>query len=231
MAFHTGEVFTWFKNPYTDLSPEACRSTGQLFLRALAQSIFRLGRKVEQNDYASHPLNLLKSQLELDGYVYRDGKLYDSETSVIDEQEEHSYLENLVSGARLTDPAVIKHHLKLSEGHFLEGKWDDSISNSRKVLDGVLNQITQAVYFKIEGQSVPSGLLKNAAQTREYLEKQRLVTKAEREALDKNYAVLSVTGGHPYIAEKDQARLMRHLSLTFCQFVLLRYQGFLVNNP
>jgi hypothetical protein len=30
---------------------------------------------------------------------------------------------------------------------------------------------------------------------------------------------------HPFIARQDQARLMRNLSLTFSQFVLLRLEG------
>lgn len=129
------------------------------------------------------------------------------------------------------DRRSVLHHLKLSEEHFLEGKWDDSISNSRKVLDAILKQVTDAVYLKKKSTPAPPGLLKNATQTREYLENQGLITMPEMEALAKNYGLLSVTGGHPYIAEKDQARLMRHLALTFSQFVLLRYQGFLSKNP
>jgi hypothetical protein len=113
----------------------------------------------------------------------------------------------------------------------LNAKWDDSISNSRKVLDAILKQITERLYLTIEKKPAPAGLLKNAHQTREYFERRGLVTTVERETLDKTYGLLSVTGGHPYIAEKDQARLMRHLALTFSQFVLLRYQGFLINNP
>ena len=47
----------------------------------------------------------------------------------------------------------------------------------------------------------------------------------EKEAIAKIYGFLSETGGHPYIANQDQARLMRHLALTFSQFVLLRLEG------
>jgi hypothetical protein len=49
--------------------------------------------------------------------------------------------------------------------------------------------------------------------------------KKEKDALSHVYGLLSETGGHPYVAQKDQARLMRHLSLTFCQFILIRLQG------
>jgi hypothetical protein len=180
---------------------------------------------------AHHLIKHLEARLELDNYKYKNGNLHPIESTVIPEREEQSYLEELTAEVNLNDQNTIKHHLRLSEEHFLNGKWDDSISNSRKVLDAILKQITERVYLAVEKKSAPIGFLKNAQHTREYLERQGLVTTVERETLDKTYALLSVTGGHPYIAEKDQARLMRHLALTFSQFVLLRYQGFLSNNP
>jgi hypothetical protein len=173
----------------------------------------------------------LLRQLEIDGYVYRNEKLYPAESTVIPEEEEQSYLEQLIKELGLIDPDTVKHHLQLSEEHFLQGRWDDSISNSRKVLDAILKQVTELIYQKVNTKPPPLALLKNATDTRVFLEKQGILTPVEREALDKNYGVLSATGGHPYIAEKDQARLMRHLALTFSQFVLLRYQGFLSENP
>ena len=173
----------------------------------------------------------LKAQLELDGYIYKDKRLYASESSVIDEPAEQTFLENLVDGLSLADANTIKHHLNRSEEHFIGGKWDDSISNSRKVLDAILTQIASAIYSTVNNKPIPPAMAKNATDIRNFLERQNIVTKVEREALDKTYGALSATGGHPYIAEKDQARLMRHLALTFSQFVLLRYQGFLANIP
>lgn len=173
----------------------------------------------------------LVRQLEMDGYVYRNETLYPAETTVIPEEEEQSYLSSLVNDLRLNSANTINHHLKLSEEHFLEGKWDDSISNSRKVLDAILSEVASAVYLKVNNTPIPQPMLRNATDVRGFLERQNIVTRVEREALDKNYGALSATGGHPYIAEKDQARLMRHLALTFSQFVLLRYEGFVSNNP
>ena len=39
------------------------------------------------------------------------------------------------------------------------------------------------------------------------------------------------TGSHPYIAQQDQARLLRQLALVLSQFILLRYQGYLNQKP
>lgn len=74
-------------------------------------------------------------------------------------------------------------------------------------------------------------MLKNATDVRLFLERQGLLTRQERELLDKLSGLLSTTGGHPFIAEQDQARLLRQQVLTNRQFVLLQYQGFRAANP
>lgn len=251
MELHTGETIT---SATKDWTYDQRQELGQKLLRRLAEDLFKLYENipVRQIDYskaktqqdfamlehfatferpAAELLERLKSHLEMDGYVYKDGHLYPTESSVIDEQAEQSYLELLIDAVHLPGIATIKHHLKLSEEHYVNGRHDDSISNSRKVLDAVLKQIAEEVHLKMKKTPISPAILKNATDTRVYLEKQGLITTAEREALDKTYGVLSVTGGHPYIAEKDQARLMRHQALTYSQFVILRYQGFLSKNP
>jgi hypothetical protein len=60
---------------------------------------------------------------------------------------------------------------------------------------------------------------------RDYLERSGLLESKEKEALAKVYGPLSHTGGHPYMAQNDQARLLRHLALTFSQFAMLRLRG------
>src|SRR5689334_22930491 len=90
MGFHTGEAFTLVKNPYADTSPEARQKAGQQILRSLAQSVLNLSEQTQQTEQASQVLNELKSELEVDGYLYRNGTLV--ETSLIPEQE-YSYAE------------------------------------------------------------------------------------------------------------------------------------------
>jgi hypothetical protein len=70
-------------------------------------------------------------------------------------------------------------------------------------------------------------VLTKPVMVRDYLEQVGLLEKKEKEAVSQVYGLLNNTGGHPYIAERDQARLMRHLALTFSQFVLLRLEGIL----
>ncbi len=60
---------------------------------------------------------------------------------------------------------------------------------------------------------------------RNYLESEGVLETKEKNAIAKIYGLLSKTGGHPYMAASDQARLLRQLSLTLAQFVMLRLQG------
>ncbi len=251
MGLHTGETIAGATRGSSDSERQAI---GQTFLTKLAEDILNLyetlpvytadGSRVTSqeeleilktaasyNRPAARILCDLISRLEIDGYLYRDGHLYSTESSVIDERAEQDYLVGLTDLLNLPNATVIKHHLELSEEHYVNRKYDDSISNSRKVLDAILKQLTETIYQKVKGTPPPPALLKNATDIRVFLEKQGLITTPERETLEKTYGLLSVTGGHPYIAEKDQARLMRHLALTFSQFILLRYQGFVANNP
>jgi hypothetical protein len=232
LNLHTG--MAWVSKTQT---LETKKEVGQQFIKDLALSILRLldPYHIDFNIQIPKDPELLaqglKNALELDNYIYKNDKLLPIESSVIDEEQEQSYLESLLDSLTLADRETIKHHLKLSEEHYIDSKWDDSIANSRKVLDAILSQVASAVYLKVNSAPIPQPMLRNATDIRGFLERQNIVTTVEREALDKSYGALSATGGHPYIAEKDQARLMRHLALTFSQFVLLRYQGFLANHP
>jgi hypothetical protein len=230
LLLHTGETVRTSER----------RNVGQECLRQLAQDLLEITTQ-DIDEEEEDPDNLSKAasegtkeliaQLELDGYIFKDGRLYLVESSVIDVQAEQGYLASLVDSFPLADPATIKHHINRAEEHYVNGKWDDSIGNSRKFLDAILNQVAERVYLKVNNKPIPLQMLKNATDVRIFLEKQKLISAIERETLDKTYGLLSSTGGHPYIAQNDQSRLMWHLALTFSQFVLLRYEGFLKNHP
>lgn len=167
----------------------------------------------------------LRSDLELDGYTFKDGRLLYSEASVVDTEEEEGVLDRLAIDLKLPDYKTVRHHLDQSVAHYNEGRWDDCISNSRKVLESVLAQCVLVHSTKVKGSPLPKAKLERPVDVREYLEQEKLLETKEKKALAEVYGLLSNTGGHPYIAAKEQARLMRHLALTFTQFVLLRLQG------
>lgn len=232
MKLHTGEsVFSVTK----DWNWEGREKLGQRYLKDLAQDLIAAYERAD-DEYHKHSdgkarVAKIKGQLELDGYVYKNGLLYQVDSSVIDEKEEQSYLESLVDQLSLPDKEVIKHHIKNAEEHYVSGKWDDSIANSRKFLEAILAQVAEAMNLKKYSASLSSARLSRPVEVRDYLEREQLIETKEKEATAKVYGLLSGTGSHPYIAQKDQARLMWHLALTFSQFVLLRYEGFLTANP
>lgn len=210
---------------------------GQEYLLRLTKDIMPLVVRLSEEEIAGYNprreeykevAKAFIAQLELDGYVYRSGNLYPSESSVIDEGEEQNLLELLVNRLSLADKPVIINHLRLSEEHYLNNKWGDSISNSRNFLEAILEKIAHALHTK-KGLNTP--LSDRPVLIRNFLEQQGFIDTIEKEAIGKVYGLISNTGSHPNIAEKDQARLMRHLALSFSQFVLLRWEGYLTNNP
>lgn len=226
MKLHTGES-TVVATP--KWSWEDRQRLGQRYLKDLSETMIKKYENKPPSRFVDvqGKVKALKSQLELDGYIYKDGILLRSESSVIDEKSEQSYLEHLLERASLPDKETVLHHVALAEDHFLNARWDDSISNSRKFLESILRQVANGINLKKYTNNLDEQMLNRAAQVRDFLEKEKLIETKEKEAIAKVYGLLSDTGSHPYIAEKDQARLMWHLSLTFCQFVLLRYEGFL----
>jgi len=222
MRLHTGETvaastpnWTWEKRA----------QLGQRLLKDLAEDALVSSQK--EKFWMSLNMDRLTSELELDGYIFKEGKLYFSEAAVLDTEGEVGILEKLIQELGLENQEVITHTLKLSEEHFISGKWEDSISNSRKFLESVLQEIASKHHQKTTSQPINPDTYSRPVEIRKYLETAGLIASKEKEAIASVYQLLSETGSHPYVAEKDQARLMRYLALTFSQFALLRFQGFL----
>ncbi len=151
-------------------------------------------------------------------------ELYQSEADVLDVEEETGFLQKLYSLLGLPDKSTTFEFLKLSEDHYIGGYWSDCIANARKFLEAILQQVA-AHLAHLKGVTITQKSLERPVEVRDFLEGQDLLERKERDALDKIYGLLSHTGSHPYMAEKDQARLLRQISLTMTQFVLLRLEG------
>jgi hypothetical protein len=166
----------------------------------------------------------LQRHLELDGYIWRDGRLLFSESDVLDTPSEQGVLRDLIEALALGNREVMLHHLSLSESYFVEARWDDSISNSRKFLEAVLREVAAEHSDFVLCQPLDPKVYEWAGEVRKYLKTNGLMTEEERDTLAKVYGLLSDTGGHPYIARQDEARLMRNLALTFAQYALLKLE-------
>jgi hypothetical protein len=234
LGLHTGDTFRGHAE-----TEEAALRLGQEYLLRLTKDIMPFVVKMAEEEVRSFNSEAKRgkeaaasflAQLELDGYAYRNGKLYPIESAAVDAQAEQSYLESLVDSLTLSDSETIKHHIQLAEEHYINGRHSDSIGNSRHFLEAILSQVLEKVVAKL-GRSLNPVVYKNATDVRTHLEREGLISADERDTLKQVYGLLSNTGGHAYIAQKDQARLMWNLALTFSQYVLLRYEGFLQANP
>ena len=148
---------------------------------------------------------------------------------MLDVEEETGVLQSLYTQLLLPNKEKNFHFLKLSEEHYLAELWADSIHNSRKFLEGTLQEVAAVHSLRVKGGELVEDTYKRAVRVRHYFQREGLLDTKETEALEKVYALLSETGSHPNMAYNDQARLLRHLALTFSQFVMLRLQGSLKN--
>jgi hypothetical protein len=206
--------------------------SGQRLLQKMAEDIINF--YLENPQFVKTPkeyINRLVHQLQLDGYIYKNRRLLPIENSVINQQTEQTYLEVLIDSLSLSDSKLIKHHLNLSEEHYSTGKWGDCISNSRNALEAILRQIADAIHVKKNGTNLSQKIYTKAVDVRIYLETEKFFDKRETNTVIAVHGLLSNTGSHPNMAEKDEARLMRNLALSLSQYALITYEGFLKKNP
>lgn len=221
MRLHTGETQQEATVGWT--SEQRCQ-LGNRYLKELAEDMLNLWQR-RKTPACQRQIDWITRELELDGYTYRDSRVLEPEVDVLDVREQTGVLRDLFRSLALRNEETAFHHLSLSEEHFLASRWDDSISNSRKFLECIAQESAAVHSLKAKGREIPMSVYDRPAGVRDYLQEEGLLEAKEKEALAKIYGLLSHTGSHPYMAASDQARLLRHMSLTFSQFVMLRLQG------
>ena len=225
MRIHTGETLAK-ATPNWDWHARA--KLGQNYLRNLAVAF--LNSFVARNDarttkhYEKVALELQRS-LELDGYVYGDHELLMPESDVLDVEEERGVLERLYKSLQLRRDDEAFQFLELSETHYFASRWEDCIANARKFFELTLQECASRHSQVSSGSRLSDAVAQRPVKVRDYLERENLLEKKERELVDKTYGLLSHTGSHPYMAKHDQARLLRQIALTVSQFVMLRTEG------
>jgi hypothetical protein len=230
LRIHTGETLV---KATSDWPWDKRQALGQQYLRNLARDFLAFCEANRHDGWVAERYKRqyeeLFRRLEIDGYIFRDGELYQPEADVLDVEEEGGLLEKLHFSLGLPDKSTTFEFLKLSEDHYVAGRWSDCIANSRKFFEAILQQVC-ALLAKLKGVTISEQKLERPVEVRNFLETQGLLERKEREAVEKIYGLLSHTGSHPYMAEKDQARLLRQISLTITQFVMLRMEGAVHNS-
>ena len=132
MKLHTTESFKTLK-PWTK---EGKARRCQEILLKLSESVL-----ADSSDAEGEALSLLRAALELDGYVFRDGKLLASESETQDVEEERGELMTLYVKLQLPNETLVKDCLDKSETHYDDGNYRDCIANARHYLEQVLNDV------------------------------------------------------------------------------------------
>ena len=231
MQLHTGESIAGATKDWTW---EQRGKLGQRLLRDLAQDHLRWLDSAKDSPYFGEKyakeLQELQRRLELDGYIYREGELLQPQGDVLNVEAERGALQALFGRARLARSDDAFRFLQLGEEHFLAERWSDCIANVRKFFELTLQEGARSL-SAFRGSALHDSQLSRPVEVRQYLETEGLFERKEREVVDKIYGLLSETGAHPYMAESDQARLLRQLTLTLAQFVLLRLADALSSKP
>jgi hypothetical protein len=231
MKLHTGETQTKATPSWTW---DQRKILGQSYLEDLALDFLNYVNELTTSDHTRKNLEditlKLSRNLELDGYVYRNNVLLAPESDVLDIVEEVGILESLFTSLGLKNKEIVLNHLNLSSKHYINGNWGDSITNSRNFLEGTLREVASTYSDKIKKVTLGKNKYESASNIRNYLEEEELLESKEKKVLGSVYSLLSNTGSHPYMADNDEARLLRHLALTLSQFVMLRLQGRLNNS-
>lgn len=224
MKLHTGETVY---AATVDWDWTQREKLGQRYLHDLAEDILTYwkSRASTSASKKASEVAVLQRQLEVEGYEFRDGRLLEPETEVLDVAEETGVLRDLHKELGLANQDTAFHHLGLTEEHYVAGRWDDSISNSRKFLEAVLQEVVATHSLRVLHRTVAADTYSRPARVRDYLERENLLEAREKQAVAAVYGLLSNTGSHPFMAQQEQARLLRHLALTLAQFAMLRLRG------
>lgn len=210
------DILNEAEDAYNELKP-----VGNVIRRTCLDDDYRFSRSAEVISGS-----LIKC-LELDGYRKVGRHLLRPDGDAVANEQEVTVLRELYRHLALGEEDVTFHHLDLTDEHYLESNWEDCIAAMRRVLESILKQSA----IKIQssgGPSITDRQLSQPVRVRDYLEQTGLFTTSEKEAIAKVYGLMSSTGSHPYIADRDQARLLKNLGLSLSQFTLLKLQGKLV---
>jgi len=170
----------------------------------------------------------LKRLAELDGFVWRDGRLVPVDSGPGSLPRKQDLIEQMMNSVRLLERQVILKHLSDSADLYLSERWKASSSESRHFLEQVLRDICNKTHGERKGGDHPK--YKVAVEVRRYFRDVGFFTDDEVKALAGVWGFLSGTGGHPGLTDQQEALLSRSLALEFVHYLLLKFEDWASNN-
>lgn len=200
-----------------------------VLLQLAADMLSSPPERTHRIEWFSEYIRRLQSSLELDGFMLHAGNLVASEDSVLDEEEVKGCLERAIEDLGFAKQPTGLHHLKQAEVDYLADRWDDSISQSRKFHEYVMQEVAATHHAHAHDSPLDPAVYDAPGQVRKYLRDAGLLNHKECAAFGALFSLFSETGSHPYVAEATQARLMWRLALTLSDFMLARLGGYLAS--
>jgi len=235
LRLHTGESVSSFKS-----APLSAASEGQGYLRQLSQQMLLPAPTMRPAGMSQQTYDALTREsvraieecrqtlvrsLELDGYVLRNGRLLHLESAIVDIDKQHGVLVEIAREVALANVDVLEHHFDASEEHFTEGRWDDCIAQARKFMECCHREGAVRWSQHFLSKPLEAHVYERAQEAYSFLRKHGLLSQEEFDVVRETYSFLSAAGGHPYIANNDQARMLRQVALIYAECVLLRLKG------
>jgi hypothetical protein len=235
LRLHTGESVSQFRQTDEWETPDA---DGQAFLVRIAESFLQehfaavsAGGALNQamvkarRDRMDLLIKPLKTSLELDGYMWADGRLVPRESAPVDAEKHRGLISVLAKELRLSKLEILARSLKLSEDAYQESRWEDCVGNARKSMELVFQECAAQWSKRILNEQLAEEIYKWPIRVRGFLKEQKLLTEDEAKAIAAYYGLFSGLGNHPNMAQNDQARMARQVALILAEFVMLRTHG------
>lgn len=209
MNIHTG--FFYSRKEY-----KKCQSLGQSDLKNIIIGILSKNVQPESKDY-------LENLLRLDGYIYEKEQLYEINTDIDDKV---NIIKALLKKMNLGKIDEFEIFYKNMNDHFEKSKWEDSIHNSRKLYELILEETATSYSKNVKKINKSFENVQNV-KVREYLEDVNFFTDDEINVIHYFYKYISNIGSHIKLASEEQADFCRVIAINIMLYSLRRLESYI----
>lgn len=175
------------------------------------------------NKLQPESLGTLENLLRIDGYIYEKERLYEINTDVDDKA---NIIKSKFKKFGFDKEEEFNTFYANMNEHFENSKWEDSIHNSRKLYELVLEECAKYYSKNIAKDGVDFSKAK-AVNIRIYLEENNFFSENETNIIHYYYKYLSNIGSHPKLALEEQADFSRVMSINTILYAMNRLENFI----
>ncbi len=164
----------------------------------------------------------LENLLRIDGYIYEKEHLYEINNDIDDKTDIIKVLYQKINLSEYNEFCTFYNYIN---EHISKEKWEDSISNCRKITEIVLKE--SALYYSKNIKKDDAEIdYKKPVKVREYLEKTAFFSEDEANIVHYFYKYMSNLGSHPEIALEEQAHFSRVMAVNIVLYTLKKLTSY-----